>query len=58
VPGAAFASGPTIDVSGETFGQARRKAGAVEGDGSLVIMSDDDHDRRMGLASRLALFAK
>src|SRR5262245_48084730 len=45
VPGAAFASGPAIDVSGETFGQARGKARAIRGIRSPVIGFRDDHDR-------------
>ena len=45
MPGAAFASGPAIDVSGETFGQARGKARAVRGIRSPVIGFRDDHDR-------------
>ena len=47
MPGAAFASGPAIDVSGETFGQARGKARAVEGDSSPVIEISDEYNRRM-----------
>ena len=54
MPGAAFASGPAVDVvSVETFGQARSKAGAVEEDRSLVICIDGDHDRRIGLRIRV-----
>jgi hypothetical protein len=48
MPGAAFASGLRSDVSGETCGQARSKAGAVEGAGSPAIDLDDGIDRRMG----------
>ena len=53
MPGAAFASGPAVNVSDETFGQARSKAGAVEGDRSLVIAFSDDHDRRIGMRFRV-----
>ena len=49
MPGAAFASGPAVDVSVETFGQARSKARAVEGDSSLAIAFCDDHDHRIGM---------
>jgi hypothetical protein len=42
-----------VNVSDETFGQARGKAEAVEGDCSLVIEFDDDHDRRIGMRFRV-----
>jgi len=53
MPGAAFASGPAVEASVETFGQARSKAGAVEGDSSLAIAFADDHDRRIGRCFRV-----
>src|SRR5262249_25004496 len=55
MPGAAFASGPAVNVSDGTFGQARSKAGAVEGDRSLVIEFSNDHDRRIGMRFRVLL---
>src|SRR5215510_15705273 len=58
MPGAAFASGPTVDVLVETFGQARGKAGAVEGDRSLVICIRDDHARRIKLRFRWLLVSR
>ena len=52
MPGAAFASGPAVDVSDGTIGQAQGKAGSVEGDRSLVISFGDGHDSRMGMSFR------
>jgi hypothetical protein len=53
MPGAAFASGPAVNVSDDTFGQARSKAAAVEGDSSVVIELSDNHDRRIGMRLRV-----
>jgi len=56
LPGAAFASGPAVDVSVETFGQARSKARAVEGIKAPAIdfSNDDDRSIRVGSGTLLA----
>src|SRR5215475_3946403 len=51
--GAAFASGPALNVSMRF--QARSKAGAVEGDRSLVIEFSDDNDRSIGMSFRVVV---
>jgi hypothetical protein len=53
MPGAASASGLVVNVSEETCGQARSKAGAVAGDRSRVIGISDEYDRRMGASFRV-----